>query len=102
MAAEIDESMVRHIGHLARLKLSEPEVAMFGRQLSDILRYMDKLNELDTTDVEPTAHPLPIRNVFGEDEPHEPLTPERALANAPQREGSFFAVPKVLDQDSGA
>ena len=102
MAGEIDEALVRHIAHLARLKLTDQEVAVFRRQLSDILRYVAKLNELDVTGVEPTAHPLPVRNVFRADEPHEPYTPERALANAPQREGSFFKVPKVIEQDSGA
>jgi len=102
VAGEIDDATVRHMAHLARLKLTEQEVAVFRRQLSDILRYVAKLNELDVSGVEPTAHPLPVRNVFRSDQPHEPYTPERALANAPQREGSFFKVPKVIEQDSGA
>ncbi len=100
MTRRIDESQVRHIGHLARLKPSEQEVQRFSEQLSSILAYVEQLNEVDTTDVPPTAHALPVSNVFRPDEPHEPLTPDQALANAPQREGSFFAVPKVLDQDS--
>jgi aspartyl-tRNA(Asn)/glutamyl-tRNA(Gln) amidotransferase subunit C len=52
--------------------------------------------------VEPTAHALPIHNVFRDDVPTEPLNPDQALANAPQRDGHFFALPKVLDQGSGA
>jgi len=102
MARRINEDQVRHIAHLSRLKPSDEEVRLFSEQLSAIVEYVEKLNELDTADVEPTAHPLPIRNVFRPDEPHEPLDPDTALANAPQRDGSFFALPKVLDQGSGA
>jgi aspartyl-tRNA(Asn)/glutamyl-tRNA(Gln) amidotransferase subunit C len=98
----IDEAQVRHIALLARLKPSDEEVQVFSGQLSAILDYVEQLNEVDTTDVPPTAHALPVSNVFRPDEPHTPLTPDAALANAPQRDGSFFAVPKVLDQDSGA
>lgn len=99
---KITETEVRHIAHLARLKLSDEEVARFSAQLSDILGYMATLNEVDTTDVPPTAHTLPVRNVFRTDEVTAGLTLDAALANAPQREGSFFGVPKVLDQGSGA
>ncbi len=100
MAGRIDAEQVRHIGMLARLKLSDEEIERFSGQLSDILAYVEKLNELDTDGVEPTAHPLPVANVFRADEPHTPLNSAAALANAPGRDGSFFAVPKVLEQDS--
>lgn len=99
---KITETEVRHIAHLARLKLSDEEVARFSAQLSDILGYMATLNEVDSTDVPPTAHTLPVRNVFRPDEVTAGLTSDAALANAPQREGGFFGVPKVLDQGSGA
>lgn len=102
MAEKIDEAAVRHISHLARLNPTDEEVQLFSEQLSAILAYMDQLNELDTTDVPPTAHALPMHNVFRADEPGGSLPPDEALANAPQRDGNFFAVPKVLDQDSGA
>ncbi len=102
MAKRIDETLVRHIAHLSRLKPSDDEVKLFSEQLSDIVAYVEKLNELDTTGVEPSAHALPIHNVFRDDVPAATLDPDRALANAPQRDGSFFAVPKVLEQDSGA
>lgn len=102
MAGVISEEQVRHISVLSRLKPSDEEVRLFSRQLSDILAYVEQLSELDTTDVPPTAHPLPVHNVFRPDEPHAPLTPDQALANAPQRDGSFFVVPKVLEHDSGA
>lgn len=100
MPGKIDESQVRHIAMLSRLKPTDEEVRLFSRQLSDILAYVDQLSELDTADVPPTAHALPVSNVFRPDSPHVPLGPDEALANAPQRDGSFFAVPKVLDQDS--
>ena len=100
MGHKIDEGQVRHIGHLSRLKPTDDEVHLFSEQLSAIVEYMDQLDEVDTADVPPTAHALPVHNVFREDEPHRSLDPDQALANAPQREGSFFAVPKVLDQDS--
>lgn len=100
MGHKIDEAQVRHISHLSRLNPTDDEVRLFSEQLSAILEYVDQLNEADTTDVPPTAHALPIQNVFRDDDPHRSLNPDQALVNAPHREGSFFAVPKVLDQDS--
>jgi aspartyl-tRNA(Asn)/glutamyl-tRNA(Gln) amidotransferase subunit C len=102
MSQTINEDQVRHISHLARLKPTDEEVRLFSKQLSDILAYMDQLNEVDTENVPPTAHALPVHNVFRPDESGVCFDPDRALSNAPQRDGSFFAVPKVLDQDSGA
>lgn len=99
MAGKITDEAVRHIAHLSRLKLTEEEVARFGEQLSAILAYVEQLNELDTDPVEPSAHALPVHNVFREDVVRASLTADQALANAPQRDGSFFKVPKVLDQD---
>jgi aspartyl-tRNA(Asn)/glutamyl-tRNA(Gln) amidotransferase subunit C len=100
MPERIDEQQVRHVAVLSRLKLSDEEVATFSRQLSDILEYVQKLNELDTSNIEPTAHAVPVNNVFRDDEPEEPLGVDEALANAPERQDSFYKVPKVLDQDS--
>jgi aspartyl-tRNA(Asn)/glutamyl-tRNA(Gln) amidotransferase subunit C len=102
MSNKISEAEVRHVSHLSRLKPTDEEVQLISEQLSDILAYVEQLNEVDTTDVQPTAHALPLRNVLRDDVPAAGLTPDRALANAPRREGQFFAVPKVLDQDSGA
>ena len=98
MGNKIDERQVRHVAHLARLELTDEQVDRLSTELSAILDYMDQLNRLDTEGVEPTAHPLPIRNVFRDDEVEPSLDPETALANAPQREGTFFRVPKVLNQ----
>ncbi len=100
MADKINESEVRHIAHLARLDPSDDEVRLFTEQLSAILDYVEQLNEVDIENVPPTAHALPVRNVFREDVPGACLTPDEALANAPARDGNFFAVPKVLEQDS--
>ncbi len=96
----INESDVRHIAHLSRLNPTDEEVRLFSEQLSAILEYVEQLNEVDTKDVPPTAHALPIKNVFREDVPGKCLSPDEALANAPARDGEFFSVPKVLEQDS--
>ncbi len=100
MSQSIDQAEVRHIMQLSRLNLTDEEIERFSEQLSSILQYVEQLNELDTADVEPTAHALPIHNVFREDEATSPLPVDAVLANAPQREQGFFKVPKVLDQES--
>jgi aspartyl-tRNA(Asn)/glutamyl-tRNA(Gln) amidotransferase subunit C len=91
--AAISREEVLHVAKLARLELSEEEVERLGAQLSAILEAVGKVGELDLTDVEPTAHPLDLVNVWAEDEPRPSLPVEEALANAPDREGSFFRVP---------
>ena len=97
MSGKIDEKLVRHVGLLSRIELTDEQVAKFGRQMADIVAYMDKLQELDTDGVEPMAHALPIQNVFAADEPGAAsLTPAQALANAPARDGDFYKVPKVI------
>ena len=102
MAKKIDEAQVRKVAKLSRLELTDAEVDEFTGQLSAILDYVEKMNELDTTGVEPLAHCLPINNVFREDSVKESLGTEKALANAPQRDEDFFKVPKILDDSSGA
>ena len=100
MAEGLDEAALRHVAHLARLELPDHEVARLAEQLSHILQYVDQLNELDTTHVPPTAHAMPLSNVFREDTVRPPWDPGRALHNAPQCQDDFFRVPKVLDQES--
>jgi aspartyl-tRNA(Asn)/glutamyl-tRNA(Gln) amidotransferase subunit C len=102
VAKKIDEAQVKKVAKLARLELAEAEVEEFAGQLSAILEYVEKMNELDTNNVEPLAHCLPISNVFRQDRVKESLGTEKALANAPQRDGEFFKVPKILDDSSGA
>jgi len=102
MAEKIDQAQVRKVARLSRLDLTEAEVEEFTGQLSAILDYVEKMNELDTDNVEPLAHCLPISNVFRADSVEESLGTEKTLANAPQRDGEFFKVPKILDDSSGA
>lgn len=99
MASHIDESTVRHVAQLARLRLSDDEVKQFTSQLGAILGYVEQLNELNTSDVPPTAHAGAAANVFREDVVGESWSPEQALANAPDKHETFFRVPKVLDQE---
>lgn len=94
----IDREQVLHIARLARVGLSEEDVACFQEQLSQILDYFQVLEELDTSEVPPTSHVLPLENVMREDEPSAPMPAEEALANAPQREGDFFKVRAVLEE----
>jgi aspartyl-tRNA(Asn)/glutamyl-tRNA(Gln) amidotransferase subunit C len=91
MAITRDE--VLHVARLARLELSDEEVERFTEQLSAILEAVAKVSELDLSDVEPTAHPLDVVNVWADDEPRPCLAEEDALANAPDREAGFFKVP---------
>lgn len=98
MGKTIDLDMVRHIGRLARIELTDEQVRTFAPQLASILEYFDKLQELDTADVEPMAHAVELHNVLGDDVPGESLAPADALANAPRRDGDFFKVPKVIGE----
>jgi len=102
MPQNIDAQQVRKVARLARLDLTEAEIEEFTGQLGAILGYVEKMNELDTEGVEPLAHCLPISNVFRADEVEPSLGTDRALANAPERDGPFFKVPKILDDNSAA
>jgi aspartyl-tRNA(Asn)/glutamyl-tRNA(Gln) amidotransferase subunit C len=91
MAIGRDE--VLHVARLARLDLGEEEVERLTRELAAILDAVSKVSELDLTEVPPTSHPLDIVNAWAEDEPHEPLALDEALANAPDHERGLFRVP---------
>jgi len=91
MAISRDE--VLHVARLARLALSDDEIDRLGAQLNAILEAVGKVSELDLADVEATAHPLDLVNVWAEDEPRPCLSVDEALANAPDREGGSFRVP---------
>jgi aspartyl-tRNA(Asn)/glutamyl-tRNA(Gln) amidotransferase subunit C len=99
---KITPDEVKHVARLARLALDEHRIAKLAGELESILGYVAKISEVDVTGVEPMAHALPIHNVFREDivEPSLPL--EKVLQNAPDTDGPFFKVPKVLggDEDS--
>ncbi len=87
---------VLHVATLARLSLEPDEVELFTRQLNDILAYVEKLQELDTADVTPMAHAVPVFNAFREDKVKPGLPREEALDNAPAREEGSFVVPRVI------
>ena len=91
MAISRDE--VLHVARLARLALTDEEVERLGAQLNAILEAVGRVSELDLEGVEPTAHPLDLANVWAADEPRPSLTPDEALANAPDRSGDLFRVP---------
>ena len=91
MAITRDE--VLHVARLARLALTEDEIAKFQEQLSAILEAVSKVDELDLSDVEPTAHPLDLANVWADDAPQPSLPVDDALANAPDSEDGYFRVP---------
>ncbi len=94
---KITKKEVEHVAKLARLALKDEEADQLTRQLSDILTYVEKLNELDTKDVEPTSHVLPVRNVLRDDEVRGSIDRGKALVNAPDRTEEFFRVPKVIE-----
>lgn len=101
MAISKDE--VLKVGLLGRIELSETEVETFSSQLSDILGYVERLQELDTEETEPLAHALPIENVLRPDEPRESLLPQEAVGGAPDSaEGNLFRVPRVIDDGTSA
>lgn len=87
---------VKRIAKLAKLSLTEEEEISLQKELSSILDYMDKLNEIDTSDVEPLSHPIPVENVFREDKVEKSISREDALKNAPDVTEEFFKVPKVI------
>ena len=102
MATQISLDQVRHVAKLARLALREDQLAKYAPQLGAILQYIEQINKIDKSGVEPMAHALPLHNVFRDDvvEPSLPL--EEVLKNAPQTDGPFFKVPKIIggDEDS--
>jgi aspartyl-tRNA(Asn)/glutamyl-tRNA(Gln) amidotransferase subunit C len=87
---------VEHVALLSRLDLGEEEKTQYAGELSRILDYVEALAELDTTNVEPTAHPLPIGDVFRADARRLGLSNEEAIANAPQKEDGCFVVPQIV------
>jgi aspartyl-tRNA(Asn)/glutamyl-tRNA(Gln) amidotransferase subunit C len=95
----LSQSEVEYVARLARLELSEAEKDKFTGELNGILQFVEKLNQLDTAAVEPTAHAIPVTNVFRPDQVQPSLDPELALANAPDRIDNFFRVPKVLEDE---
>jgi aspartyl-tRNA(Asn)/glutamyl-tRNA(Gln) amidotransferase subunit C len=100
--AQITADTVKHVALLARLDLDDAEIAHFVVDLNNILGYVAKLDELDTANVPPTSHSLPLSNVFREDIVKPSLSNEDALANAPDAEDACFKVPAVIQDAGGA
>ena len=88
---------VEDVARLARLEVTDKETEKFTAQLNDILGYIDKLNEIDTTGVEPMTHAIAVTNAFREDKIVDSIGTEKSLSNAPDGRGEFFRVPKVID-----
>ena len=88
---------VKYVAHLARLNLSTEEEQKFGTQLGHILGYVEKLNQLDVSQVEPTAHAVPLVNVTRPDETRPSISNEEALRNAPAKANGLFIVPKIVE-----
>ncbi len=95
----LDREQVRKVAHLARLKLTPAEEEQFTAQLGDILGYFDQLNELDVTDVAPTTRAIDVSNVVRVDALQPYPDREAILESAPDRDGDFFKVPKIVNAD---
>jgi aspartyl-tRNA(Asn)/glutamyl-tRNA(Gln) amidotransferase subunit C len=96
MAANSDLD-VAYVARLARINLTEEEAKTFQKQLDDVLKYVEKLRELDVTGIDIAAHALPVFNVFREDAPRDWFTAAQALSNAPRQANGLFVVPKVVE-----
>lgn len=97
--ARIDTEELERVATLARLELADDERASLAQQLERILEHAELLQELDTSGIEATAHAIPLPTPLRPDEPAPPMDPELALANAPERAGTAFVVPKVIEDD---
>jgi aspartyl-tRNA(Asn)/glutamyl-tRNA(Gln) amidotransferase subunit C len=94
----ISRKDVEHVARLARLALSEEEIALFQEQLGRVLEHAQRVTSLDTEGVEPTAHAMPLKNVYRADEPAPTLTQDEALAGAPAAEAEHFRVPRIIEE----
>ncbi len=94
---KITEDTVKKIASLSKIALSESQTGEFTGQLGRIINYMDMLDKLDTSGVEPTSQVVAAGNVLRKDEPSESLSPEKALENAPEKHKTFFKVPGIID-----
>ncbi|MBN1961700.1 MAG: Asp-tRNA(Asn)/Glu-tRNA(Gln) amidotransferase subunit GatC [Deltaproteobacteria bacterium] len=93
----IDKDLVLYVARLAHLRLSEAEIAAFTQDLGKILDYVHKLDELDTSNIAPTAHAVPLPTKFRNDQAQSGIGLDKALANAPEPLGNGFGVPKIIE-----
>lgn len=95
--SHVEKVDVAYVAQLARLHLSDTERAQFQRQLENILSHVNELKEVDVSGVEPTAHAIPVKNVFRADEPRASLDHDTVIANAPREKAGQFFVPKIIE-----
>jgi aspartyl-tRNA(Asn)/glutamyl-tRNA(Gln) amidotransferase subunit C len=95
MKLSLDE--VRHIAQLSRLAISEDETELYAPQLSKIIDYVEQLNNIDTSTIEPTSHIIPLNNVMADDILGDSLPRLEALKNAPDTTGKFYRIPKIIE-----
>jgi len=96
---KITNDVVEYVAHLGRLELEPDEVGLYTIQINRILEYMDKLNSVDTKGIEPTSHPMPVVCVLREDVEKDSFVVDESVKNAPERKGSFFKVPPIIETD---
>ena len=94
---KVDKKQVEYVAELARIELDEDEKFIYSEQLSTILAFFDRLEEVDTKDVPPTSHVLDLINALRPDEVRTSLSVDEGLKNAPDRKNRFFRVPRILD-----
>jgi aspartyl-tRNA(Asn)/glutamyl-tRNA(Gln) amidotransferase subunit C len=94
---KITRETVEYVAHLARLDLDPEEIDAYTGQIDSILEYMDSLNALDTGNVEPTSHPVPVGCVMRDDVERDSFTAEESVSNAPARIDTFFKVPPIIE-----
>ena len=99
MSQRISRDEVAHVANLARLSVSDEELDTYTEQLGSILDYVAQVEALDTASVEPMAHPLPLKNVLRADERRPSLDRDEVLSQAPEREGPYFYVPRILSEE---
>ncbi|MBN1794421.1 MAG: Asp-tRNA(Asn)/Glu-tRNA(Gln) amidotransferase subunit GatC [Candidatus Omnitrophica bacterium] len=87
---------IRYVAFLARITFAPEELKRFATQLETILEYIEQLEELDVSDVRPTTHVLPVKNVLRKDEKRESLSSEAVMKNAPSKQNAFFKVPRII------
>jgi aspartyl-tRNA(Asn)/glutamyl-tRNA(Gln) amidotransferase subunit C len=97
VGVKVDQKEVEHVAMLARIELSSEEKELYSEQLSGILAFFDRLQEVSTDEIPPTSHVLEMTNAFREDELRPSSKPQEILGNAPDSLGQFFRVPKILD-----
>ncbi|MFP4250027.1 MAG: Asp-tRNA(Asn)/Glu-tRNA(Gln) amidotransferase subunit GatC [Armatimonadota bacterium] len=95
---EVSREVVEHVATLARLALSDEEIDRLQHEMGRILEHADRLQDVNTDDIEGTSHVIPMTNVYREDEVGESLTPEEVVANAPESAEEFFKVPRIVEE----